>query len=95
MATRYWTYGSTQRITASQRIVSAELIRPAAVTQSSDPNQRFVALPVSVSGKHIRLTVTGNPNLAPPGWYMLFVVNANGVPSVARWIHVSDLAANR
>ena len=95
VATRYWTYGSTQQITASQRIVSAELIRPAAVTQSSDPNQRLVALPVSVSGKHIRLTVTSNPNLAPPGWYMLFAVNANGVPSVAKWIHVSDVAANR
>ena len=95
VATRYWTYGSTQQITASQRIVSAELIRPAAVTQSSDPNQRLVALPVSVSGKHIRLTVTGNPNMAPPGWYMLFVVNANGVPSVAKWIHVSHVAANR
>ena len=95
VATRYWTYGSTQQITASQRIVSAELIRPAAVTQSSDPNQRLVALPVSVSGKHIGLTVTSNPDMAPPGWYMLFVVNANGVPSVARWIHVSDVAANR
>lgn len=33
--------------------------------------------------------------IAPPGWYMLFVVNASGVPSVARWVHVSDVAANR
>jgi hypothetical protein len=33
--------------------------------------------------------------MAPPGWYMLFVVNANGVPSVATWVHVSDVAANR
>jgi hypothetical protein len=93
--TTYWTYGSAQQITASQRIVSAELIRPAAVTQSSDPNQRFVKLPITVSGNHIRLTVTSNPDIAPPGWYMLFVVNANGVPSVATWVHVNDVAANR
>ena len=78
----------------NQKIVSAELIRPAAVTQSSDPNQRF-ALPVTVSGNHVKLTVTGNPSLAPPGWYMLFVNNANGVPSVATWVHVSNVAANR
>ena len=24
----------------------------------------------------------------PPGWYMLFVVNRRGVPSVAKWVHV-------
>jgi len=27
--------------------------------------------------------------MAPPGWYMLFVNNANGVPSVAKWIHLN------
>jgi hypothetical protein len=95
VATRYWTYGSTQQITVSQQIVKAELIRPASVAQSSDPNQRLVALPASVSGNHVRLTVTGNPDMAPPGWYMLFVVNADGVPSVASWVHVSRVAANR
>jgi hypothetical protein len=95
VAHTYWTYGSTQQITVNQKIVSAELIRPAAVTQSSDPNQRYVALPVTVSGNRVKLTVTGNPNLAPPGWYMLFVNNANGVPSVAKWVHVSNVAANR
>jgi hypothetical protein len=95
VASRYWTYGSTQRITVNQKIVRAELIRPASVAQSSDPNQRLVALPVSVSGDHVKLTVTGNPDIAPPGWYMLFVVNASGVPSVAAWVHVSHVAANR
>jgi Domain of unknown function (DUF1929) len=84
-----WHYGKSYNITVNQKIVSAELIRPAAVTHQSDPNQRFVALPLSVSGNHIGLNVTSNPNIAPPGWYMLFVTNANGVPSVAKWVHVS------
>ena len=66
-----------------QPIAKAELIRPAAVTHSSDPNQRFVDLPLTVDGNNIDLNVTSNPNLAPPGWYMLFAVDANGVPSVA------------
>lgn len=83
-----WTYGDTQRITVDRPIVKAELIRPAAVTHSSDPNQRFVDLPLSVDGNNVDLNVTSNPNLAPPGWYMLFAVDANGVPSVAEWIHL-------
>jgi len=95
LATPYWTYGSTQQITVNQKIVSAELISPASVTHSSDPSQRFVALPLTVSGNHIGLNVTTNPDIAPAGWYMLFVTNANGVPSVARWVHVNHVAANR
>jgi hypothetical protein len=83
-----WHYGRSFNIKTSQRIVSAELIRPAAVTHQSDPNQRYVALSISGSGTSVNLNVTSNPNLAPPGWYMLFVNNASGVPSVAKWIHL-------
>jgi hypothetical protein len=83
-----WAYGSTHTITVDGTIGKAELIRPEAVTHSSDPNQRFVDLPMSVSGTTIGLNLTSNPNVAPPGWYMLFVVGTNGVPSVAQWVHV-------
>ncbi|WP_339135721.1 galactose oxidase early set domain-containing protein [Streptomyces sp. f51] len=88
-----WVYGDTQRITVDRPVVKAELIRPAAVTHSSDPNQRFVDLPLSVDGNNVDLNVTSNPNLAPPGWYMLFAVDANGVPSVARWVHLQGPSA--
>ena len=88
-----WEYGDTQRITVDRPIAKAELIRPAAVTHSSDPNQRFVDLPLSVNGNTVDLNVTSNPNLAPPGWYMLFAVDANGVPSVAKWVHLQGPSA--
>ncbi|MGW7409225.1 galactose oxidase-like domain-containing protein [Streptomyces sp. NPDC054833] len=88
-----WKYGDTQRITVDRPIAKAELIRPAAVTHSSDPNQRFVDLPLAVDGNNVDLNVTSNPNLAPPGWYMLFAVDANGVPSVAKWVHLQGPAA--
>ncbi|MFC5857028.1 galactose oxidase-like domain-containing protein [Streptomyces chlorus] len=94
-----WTYGDTQRITVDRPIAKAELIRPAAVTHSSDPNQRFVDLPLSVDGNDgndgttVDLNVTSNPDLAPPGWYMLFAVDAHGVPSVAEWVHLQGPAA--
>ncbi len=48
VARQRWAYGSTQRITVDRPVVRAELIRPAAVTHSSDPNQRFVDLPMTV-----------------------------------------------
>jgi hypothetical protein len=88
VASTQWAYGSTQKITVNAPVVRASLIRPAAVTHSSDPNQRFVELPMTVNGTTIGLNVTSNPNVAPPGWYMLFVHGANGVPSVAKWVKV-------
>jgi hypothetical protein len=30
-----------------------------------------------------------NPNIAPPGWYVLFLVDEDGVPSVANWLHLT------
>ncbi|SDT69745.1 galactose oxidase early set domain-containing protein [Actinoplanes derwentensis] len=83
-----WAYGSSHTVTVDGPILRAALIRPAAVTHSSDPNQRFVDLPMSVTGNQIGLNLTSNPNLAPPGWYMLFLLGTNGVPSVAEWVHV-------
>ncbi|MFI5861665.1 galactose oxidase-like domain-containing protein [Streptomyces sp. NPDC051546] len=89
-----WVYGDTQRITVNRAVAKAELIRPAAVTHSSDPNQRFVDLPLTVvNGTTVDLNVTSNPNLAPPGWYMLFAVDANGIPSIAQWVHLGGPSA--
>jgi hypothetical protein len=60
------------------------------VTHSSDSNQRLVDLPFTRTANGISYSVTGNQNLAPPGWYMLFVVDTDGVPSVAKWVHLSN-----
>ena len=89
VASPQWSYGSTQQITVDTPVVRAALVRPAAVTHSSDPNQRYIELPMTVDGNSIGLNVTSNPNLAPPGWYMLFVLGANGVPSVATWVNLT------
>jgi len=37
------------------------------------------------------LTVEAPPlaNLAPPGWYLMFIVNASRVPSIGRWVRVT------
>jgi plastocyanin len=68
----------------------AELIRPMATTHSCDTEQRLVDLPID-RRRHpcrLRVHVPDNPNLAPPGWYMLFIVDRNRVPSTAHWVHL-------
>ena len=37
----------------------------------------------------LELTITDQPNIAPPGWYMLFVTNDDSIPSVAHWVHLT------
>ncbi|MGH9545846.1 MAG: galactose oxidase-like domain-containing protein [Terriglobales bacterium] len=69
-------------------ISSVVMIRNAAVTHAFDMDQRMVGL--SFTAGSGTLSVTGPPsgNIAPPGYYMLFLVNDQGVPSVANMIQV-------
>lgn len=59
------------------------------VTHSMDQNQRYVPLKFITSGT--TLTVTGPPTggVTPPGYYMLFIVDDAGVPSVAKIVQVA------
>ncbi len=84
-------YGGSYSLGTTQAspLRSAVLVRPGAATHSSDPGQRLVDLPFTTTANGLSVNVTGNRNLAPPGWYMLFVVDGTGVPSVAKWVHLS------
>jgi hypothetical protein len=69
-------------------IATVELIRPATVTHGVEFDQRSVLLQYTAGSS----SLTVNPptsTKAPPGWYMLFLVDSTGVPSVASWVHVS------
>jgi hypothetical protein len=62
------------------------LIRPMATTHSCDTEQRLVDLPINFrNATSLNVTVTNNRNIAPPGWYMLFISDSNDTPSVATW----------
>lgn len=81
--------GTSFEVRASGDITSARLVRPSAVTHVTDTEQRSVALGVERSGSgSLELSLDANENLTPSGHYMLFLVDANGKPSVARWVHV-------
>ena len=75
-------------------IDGAVLVAPGAVTHGNDMNQRLV--PLQTAAVHPGgLTVQSPPsaNVAPPGWYMLFVLN-DGVPSIAKWVRLDAAAAD-
>lgn len=73
-------------------IAKVVLVRPMAVTHQTDSEQRVVQLPFLTTGP-TEVTATA-PNgwhphaLAPRGWYMLFLIDQDGVPSVARFMHL-------
>ncbi|MGH2543786.1 MAG: galactose oxidase-like domain-containing protein, partial [Ardenticatenaceae bacterium] len=70
-------------------IARVALIRPAAVTHTTNMEQRYVPLAFTPSGNTLTVTAPAQGNIAPPGYYMLFIVDANGVPSVAAWVRLS------
>jgi galactose oxidase-like protein len=92
---RQWatlTYGERFGIFSehAQAGMRAVLVAPAATTHGVDMNQRLVPLALDqvVPGGGLNATMPANANIAPPGYYMLFVVDGDGTPSEARWVHV-------
>ncbi len=71
-------------------ITEVVLLRPGAVTHGFNMSQRFVGCAL-VGGGATSIKVKASPdgNVAPPGYYFLFIVDAGRVPSVATWIRLS------
>ena len=85
-------FGQTIRIGTpdASSITKVTWIRLGSVTHSDNMNQRSMTLSFSRSGDSLVVNAPANGNVAPPGHYMLFAVNANGTPSVARIIRIDN-----
>ena len=72
-------------------IAKATLVAPSSVTHSVDANQRVVSLPVRrrADGSGYDVSAPASVNAVPPGYYMLFLVDTSGRPSVARWVRLA------
>jgi hypothetical protein len=84
-------YGSTFTVEVSGGPVSeAVLMGLGSMTHAIDMNQRYVQLAATPQGAGAVL-VSGPANVqsAPPGYYMLFVLDQNRIPSVARFVRVA------
>ncbi len=84
-------YGTSFQVQTpdAANIASVVLMKNGAVTHAFDMDQRMVGLNFSAGSG--MLNVTGPPagNVAPPGYYMIFLINTAGVPSVAQFVQVS------
>lgn len=75
-------------------IVKVTMVRPMAVTHQTESNQRVIELFFLHDHVHPNNLVAtapdgGSPHaFAPKGYYMLFILTGNGVPSVANWIYL-------
>ena len=83
-------YGQTFDLTSpsAEDIASISLIKPGSVTHSTSFDQRFLDLEYTRSGQTLHVKAPTSAAHAPPGDYMMFVVNSAGVPSVASWVHI-------
>lgn len=67
----------------ASRIAKVSMIKLGAVTHAFDMDQRYVPLTFTTGSQSLSVQIPANANLAPPGHYMLFIVDTMGVPSVA------------
>jgi hypothetical protein len=83
-------YGTTFSVDTPNAAVVAKvsLIRPGSVTDSFDQDQRYVSLSFTRGSGTLAVQAPANANVAPPGYYMLFIVTSTGVPSVATFVQL-------
>ena len=79
--------GERFEVEASGDAQRAVLMAPSAVTHGADMSQRHVELRVEgTTSDGLELVAPPSYAAAPPGQYMLFLLSADGVPSVARFV---------
>ncbi|MFE2109236.1 galactose oxidase-like domain-containing protein [Kitasatospora sp. NPDC059463] len=80
-----------QVTTTTPGLVSkAVLLAPTTSTHSINTSQRHLDLRLSSrAGNRLEFQAPPDAKAAPPGWYMLFLLNDQGVPSVAKWIQLT------
>jgi Domain of unknown function (DUF1929)/PKD domain len=71
-------------------VKSVVLVRPGSVTHAFDMEQRLVGLTFTAASGALTVNSPPNPNVAPPGFYLLFLLNKAGVPSIATFVQVSS-----
>lgn len=89
-------YGSAFQVQTpdAASISSVVLMRPGAPTHAFDMEQRLVALNFSAGSGVLNVTAPPNGSVAPQGYYMLFLLNSAGVPSVAQFVQLTPAPAD-
>jgi galactose oxidase len=84
------TAGSAISVTANSPSLTFALVRMSAVTHGVNNDQRRIPLPpATVAGTAYTLQLPSDPGVLLPGNYMLFALNPNGTPSIAKIMNIS------
>ena len=81
--------GKTFALQTSGAVSRVVLVKNSSVTHSWNMEQRFVELTFNATGGQLAVQAPTRAADAPPGFYMLFVLDASGVPSVAKMLRVN------
>jgi hypothetical protein len=83
-------YNTSFRVTTPDAagVAKVSLIRLGSVTHGVDMNGRFRTLPFTKDATGLTVAPVVNRRETPPGHYMLFILNAAGVPSVAKIVQI-------
>ncbi len=82
--------GTTFRVSSSQPIDYFSLIKMSSTTHGLNTDVRYLRPQFeNGGGNDYDVTLHANPNVATPGYWMLFAVNASGVPSEAHVIRIT------
>jgi galactose oxidase len=84
-------YGETFTVATpdAANVANVTWIRPGAVTHAFDESQRFMRLKFTANEGALSVTAPDRGTISPPGPYMLFILNRDGVPSVAKFVFIS------
>ena len=69
-------------------ISSVSLVRNGTVTHAFGMDQRLVGLAFTAGSGSLTITAPPSGDIAPPGYYMLFILNSSGVPSLAQMVQL-------
>ncbi len=83
-------YGSSFQVNTPNlgQVANVRIIRLGSVTHAFDQNGRALTLLFTTSVGGVSVTAPANANLAPPGDYMLFILNRNNVPSTGKVVRI-------
>jgi len=70
-------------------IESVAIIRPSNTTHCLNPEQRYIGLEFEKNDHLLSVNMPENKSLAPPGYYMLFILNYEGIPNIAPFVLLS------
>ena len=75
-------------------IAGISIVRLSASSQTWNASQRMARLQFAANADGLLVSAPSDPNLAPPGFYWLFIINDVGVPSIATPIRIDRAAGD-